>query len=287
MRHRLFSAFTVVAAAACVTPSARQAPAPAPTATTGPKAPNVAGPWALQAFPASHRIALTTQATVTITTDGTTRVDTVQAVLGASYAWASRSRLRLDGSLTDYRVAFGTQPPAMPSGLQLPRAFTAQAAKTSESLAFQLPAESSACTDPAFSAMQGLHEAWIRLPDTLKTGAEWSDTVRTLSCRDRIPLRGIATRRFRVVRGELEANGRVVVLIDRFARGRTVGDGEQFGELVALSGESSGTLRYAVDPATGQVLRAAGTNVLTLALTSSRRKQHVRQESQIVLTWNP
>lgn len=287
MPRRFLIVWVVAASAACVAPRVRQMPAPAPTTAVSPATPSLAGPWALGAFPASHKVVLSTQATVTIAGEGTTRVDTVQSVLAATYAWASRAHLRLDGSLTDYRAGFGTQPLNVPAGLQLPRAFTAEAPGQMASFAFRLPPESAACTDPALSALQGLHEAWVRLPDTLRTGAEWSDTVRTLSCRDRVPLRGSVARRFRIVRGELEADGRVVVMIDRFARGRLAGDGEQFGERVHLAGESSGTLRYAVDPVTGQILRATGASTLTLVLTSSRRTQQVRQESQLTVRWTP
>jgi hypothetical protein len=111
--------------------------------------------------------------------------------------------------------------------------------------------------------------------------------VQTLSCRDRIPLRGVVVRVFRVQRAEVEAGTRVVVAIDRTSRGRMSGAGDQFGEPVSLEGESSGTLRYLVDPALGRPVRASGTSSLKLSLKSKLRNQAVRQESALTLTFAP
>ncbi|MDP1859459.1 MAG: hypothetical protein Q8K82_12345 [Gemmatimonadaceae bacterium] len=277
--------FTLVVTG-CVPAIIRRPSPPAPAVPATHIAVNTAGPWVLAAA-ASQRVTIDTRAVVTIASDTLTRVDTVQATLGASFVWASAARRRVDGLLADYRVSIGGAPPAAPAGLQVNRPFSAARAAASEGMSFTLPVESSACTDPALSALQGLHEAWIPLPDTLVIGQEWADTVHTLSCRDRIPLRGVVVRRFRVQRAEVEAGTRVVVTIDRTSRGRISGAGDQFGEPVVLEGESSGTLRYVVDPALGGPLRASGTSSLKLSLKSKLRNQAVRQESALTLTFVP
>ena len=174
---------------------------------------------------------------------------------------------------------------AVPAGLSLPRPFSATDSGGA-GLGFRVPAEGSACTDPAFSVLQGLHEAWIPLPDTLVMGREWSDTVRTVSCRDRVPLRGVSVRRFRVVRGELQ-DGRVVVMIERRAKGQVAGSGDQFGERVELDGSSSGTVLYALDASSGRLLRASGTSLVELRFKSRRRNQRVRQESELSFVFRP
>ena len=84
----------------------------------------------------------------------------------------------------------------------------------------------------------------------------------------------------------LSENGqRVLVVIERSARGRLTGDGEQFGEKVSISGESSGTLTYLFDPAAGHFVRASGNSALSFSLKSSRRNQSVRQSSVLTLVW--
>ena len=272
--------------AGCVPAIIRRPAAPAPVEPTPRRALNTAGPWAFAVAP-SQKVTIDTRAVVTISSDTVTRVDTVQATLGASFVWASAARRRVDGLLADYRVSVGGAPPAAPAGLQLNKPFSATRTGASTGLLFTLPAENSACTDPALSALQGMYDAWIPLPDTLVIGREWADTVHTLSCRDRIPLRGVVVRRFRVLRAEVEDGARVVVMIDRTSRGRMSGAGEQFGEPVSLEGESSGTLRYVVDPALGRPVRAAGTSSLKLSLKSKLRNQAVRQESALTLTFVP
>ena len=190
--------------AGCVPAIIRRPAPPVPATPTPHSALNTAGPWTLAVAP-SQKVTIDTRAVVTIASDTITRVDTVQATLGASFVWASAARRRVDGLLADYRVSVGSAPPAAPAGLQANKPFSATRTATRAGLSFTLPAESSACTEPALSALQGMHDAWIPLPDTLRIGREWADTVHTLSCRDRIPLRGVVVRRFRVQRAEVES----------------------------------------------------------------------------------
>jgi len=265
-------------------PIIRRSSSPGPVAPSASVLPNTTGPWKLGLASASQQVSIATHAVVAISGDGAAHTDTLNAALDASYVWGSGAHRHVDGILKDYRVGVGGAPMAALAGLQLARPFSAEGT-ANRSLTFTLPKEGSACTDPAFSVLQGLHDAWISLPDTLVPGREWSDTVQTFSCRDRVPLRGTAVRRFRVGRAEIESGLRVIVLIDRTIRGRLTGNGEQFGEQVALSGESSGTMHYAVDPTAGRLLRATGNATLNLSLKSSRRHQAVKQESSLVLTW--
>jgi hypothetical protein len=285
LRSVLLLGATLVVAG-CVPAIIKRPAPPVPAAPAPRSAFNTAGPWTFAAAP-SQKVTIDTRAVVTIAGDTMTRVDTVESTLGASFVWTSAAHRRVDGLLADYRVSIGGAPPAAPAGLQVNKPFSAARTSTGAGLSFTLPAESSACTDPALSALQGMHEAWIPLPDTLVIGREWADTVLTLSCRDRIPLRGVVVRRFRVQRAEVEGGARVVVVIDRTSRGRVSGAGDQFGEPVSLEGESSGTLRYIVDPALGRPVRASGTSSLTLSLKSRLRNQAVRQESALTLTSTP
>lgn len=264
----------------------------------------MAGPWRVAASYTPQGVTIATRAVVVITGDPSTRTDTLGATLDATYSWApgggrgaggpgapaggtwGAGRRRVTGSLTSYRMAVGGAAPAVPAGLKLARPFTAEALPADGTMAFQLPAESSACTDPALSVLQGMHEAWIPLPETLTIGREWSDTTRTLSCRDRLAVRGVNVRQFRVQRADVE-NSRVVVTIDRRAKGRMTADGEQFGEAVSLGGESNGTMRYVLDVASGRLLRASGTSWLDFSFKSRRRNQRVQQSSELTLVWKP
>lgn len=283
---RLVLFLPLAALSACVTrPGARPASrvSAAPTAAAGP---NTVGPWRPGVSYARQSVTIATHAVVVISGSSATRTDTLDATLGASYNWALEGRRRVTGTLTDYRVAAGNAAPAVPTGLALGRPFTADASLIDGSLEFSFPTEGSVCTDPMLSALQGLHDAWIPLTDTLSIGREWSDTVRTLSCRDRLPVRGVIVRRFRVQRADVE-NGRVVLTIDRHSKGRVTAEGEQFGESVTLGGEADGAMRYVLDVASGRLVRASGKASLDLAFKSRLRNQRVRQDSELTLVWTP
>ena len=280
----LASAAALATGAACgVRPATRASPRmPAPAATAGTL--NTKGPWPYGVSYAMQGITITTHAIVVVSGDPSTRTDTLSATLDASYSWVRSARRRVSGSLTDYRVAVGGGAAAAPAGFAPNRPFVAEESPADGSLAFVLPVASSACTDPALSALQGLHDAWVPLPDTLRPGLEWSDTAHTLSCRDRLPVRGVSVRQFRVQRADIE-NGRVILLIDRRSKGRMTADGEQFGEQVSLAGENTGVMHYVLDVASGRLLQANGTSSLDLTFKSRRRNQRIKQVSEVTVTW--
>lgn len=236
--------------------------------------------------PVSQKVSIVTTAVVAITGDNAVRTDTLHTVLGASYVQTA-NRQRIDGLLSDFRFAAGSTPLAVPAGLQLGRPFSADVQAPNKHYVFRLPAENSACTDATLSSLQGMHEAWIPVPDTLALGLVWSDTLRTITCRDRIMLRVTAVRRFRVRRATVDSAGRVLLAIERTTSGKLAGAGEQFGEALGIAGESTGTLLYSFDTSEGRLLHADGNSVLTFALTSRRRSQTARQESQVKITWLP
>jgi hypothetical protein len=262
---------------------ARSTRSPAPT-TPAPATLNTTGPWRLADRAASERVTITTRATVTITGATSVRTDSLRAALAATFAWTGGGARKVDGQLMDYRVAIDSAVPQVPAGLQLPRQFSAVITPAG-GMKFTLPPEQSACGDPALSSLQGLHDAWVALPRDLAIGVQWTDTVHTVACPDRVPLRGTIVRRFQLRRAEVENGTRVLIIVERTSRGRLSGEGEQFGERVVIDGESSGSLRYALDPSAGVFVRAEGSTVLSFTLKSSRQNQSVRQSSDVKIVW--
>jgi len=284
--HRFFLITPLIALSACVSGSVARTPPRSPAPATTPDGPALTGPWPVVVSHAPQGITVATRAVVVITGDSTPRTDTLSATLEARYNWAQTGRRRVDGTLIDYRVAVGGAVPAAPAGLALRHPFTADAAPTEGTMAFRVPLASSACTNPALSVLQGLYDVWVPLPDTLRVGREWSDTVRTLSCRDRLAVLGTIVRRFRVARAASE-DGKAVLMIDRRSKGQLMADGEQFGEPVTLRGEHTGTMHYVLDAASARFVRAEGTSSLDLTFKSRRRNQRVKQESELTLVWAP
>lgn len=284
MTRQTLPLFLLLLAGACVSaPAARTAPRPA-TAAAAPSGPSTAGPWVLRPSTAPQNVLVGLQAVVTITGDPATRVDSLRSTLDASYAQLPGKVRRLDGRLTAFQVASGAGSPTSVAGLNLPARFSVEIGGTSAG--FRLPTAANVCADPSLSVMQGLYDAWTLLPDTLGLRTEWTDTVQTVSCRDRVPMKGTSTRHFRVVRADVE-NGRVVATVERRARTRLAGEGEQFGEHVVIDGQGESTVRYALDVLSARWLRASGTSTLDLSFQSKIRNQRVRQESQLSLSWTP
>jgi hypothetical protein len=265
-------------------PLVRSTPRPVPAPASGPSGPSTAGPWLLRPNSAPQGVVVTTTAVVTIAGDPVTRIDTLRAVLDANYARLPGNPRRIDGRLMSFQVSSGAGSPAPVPGLTLPARFSAEVGGTTPG--FRLPAESKVCGDPSLSVMQGLYDAWTTLPDTIGGRTEWTDTVHTTSCRDRVPMKGTSTRRFKVTRADIE-NGRVVLTVERRAKTVMSGEGEQFGEHVAIDGQGESTLRYVLDPGAARWLRASGTAVLELSFKSRLRSQRVKQESQVSLAWTP
>lgn len=284
-RARVFSVLAVVLVAGCLSGGGRRGtPKPTAAASNAPTL-NVVGPWRVTTSAGTEKVVITTTAAVSIASDTVVRTDTVRAVLGASYTWVGTSPRSVQGVLADYRVAVDSSFRMIPAGLRLPRPFSAAANAPLWGMTFTQPPESTACAEPTLSALQGLHDAWVVVPADLRVGAQWVDTVQTLSCRDRVPLRGTTVRRFFVRRGEVRDGRRVSVIIERSSSGLLSGDGEQFGEKIEVRGESSGEMRYDLDPSTGRFVHAEGKATLTFTLASSRRNQRVRQSSSTTLVW--
>ncbi len=276
--------FLVLLAGACVsTPAARTAPRPA-TAAAASSGPSTAGPWTLRPNTAPQGVLVSMQAVVTITGDPATRVDSLRSTLDASYAQLPGNVRRLDGRLTAFQVASGTGAPTSVAGLALPTRFSVEIG--GPAAGFRLPTAANICADPSLSVLQGLYDAWTLLPDTLGLRTEWTDTVQTISCRDRVPMKGTSVRHFRVARADVE-NGRVVVTVERRAKTRLAGEGDQFGEHVAVDGQGESVVRYALDVQSTRWLRASGTSTLELAFKSKIRNQRVKQESQLAISWTP
>jgi len=277
--------FLVLLAGACVSSPLARRTTPRPTTpTAAPSGPSTAGPWAMRPGTAPQNVLVSTQAVVTITGDPATRVDSLRSTLDASYAQLPGNARRLDGRLAAFQVASGAGALASVAGLAVPVRFSVEIGGAAAG--FHLPTASNVCTSPSLSVMQGLYDAWTLLPDTLGLRTEWTDTVQTISCRDRVPMKGTSVRHFRVARADVE-NGRVVVTVERRAKTRLAGEGEQFGEHVTIDGQGESTVRYALDVQSARFVRASGTSNLELSFKSKLRNQRVRQESQLSISWTP
>jgi hypothetical protein len=257
-------------------PIGRAAPAPV-AASVAPGG----GPWLYRPATQRRSVALDQQATVEIRQDTLVRTDTVSLRANVAFTVFAGTN-RVTGAVSSYRVQTGAAS-GTPPGLGVPFPFAGDFPSHKLQLELTQPAPQTACTSPAFGAVQSLRDLWFQPPDTLRLGTVWTDSSSYTVCRDGIPLHMVSLREF-CVTASADDGERQVLTIARRAHGTVSGDGAQAGEPLTISGTTSGDLTYQLAPATGEVLSAAGASLLEFTLTSKLRTQRVLQRSRITIS---
>ena len=248
-------------------------------------APVGGGPWLYRPATQRRLATLDQQATVEIRQDTLTRTDTVSLHAEVAFTvFAGTSRVT--GTISAYRVQAGTAAAGTPPGLSVPFPFAGDFPSRGHQLELTQPASQTACTSPAFGAVQSLRDLWFQPPDTLRIGSSWTDSSTSVVCRDGIPLQTASQREFRVT-AAADDGGRAVLTIVRRAHGTLRGGGAQAGEPLTIAGTTTGDLTYQLAPTTGELLSATGTSLLEFTLTSRLRTQQVRQRSRITVSPTP
>ena len=282
--HRTTGVLVIAMASmlACAAPATTPSPLPVPA----PQAPSVRDP--LEAPWSVARPAGSFANTLRLSSELVSRVDSVERADSSSalvvVAWsrlAGAEPARLSGLITDYRVSTGGADPAPIVGLLLPVPFSTTDAQGPRQA--QLEATASASCGPAAVVLQPLRELFVSVPSKLVTGTSWSDSATYTICRDSIPLVVRSTRNFRVFGAARRGDG-VVILIDRVSVVTLRGDGSQFGEVLTITAEGSGSMRLELNRDNGAVVEARGDAELRMTMRGRRRSQELRQRTRIEIT---
>ena len=119
-------------------------------------------------------------------------------------------------------------------------------------------------------------------PSFVLNGTAWQDSTAYTLCRDGVPLRVEAVRRY-VAESALMRDGVVHVVVVRRSRVMLEGTGVQFGDTVRIIGGGSSTVRLLL-PLSGGAMTGEGEGALTLELRGRRRTQRLTQESRLVIS---
>ncbi|MBX9929619.1 MAG: hypothetical protein K2X99_12005 [Gemmatimonadaceae bacterium] len=228
------------------------------------------GPWVLPSAVARTVYRLTQAGVLELESDTLRSRDTLQVTIQAALA---RTGARISGSLLAYDASLGGA--AAATGVMLPLA-VAFRVDSLHRVTTTAPASGAPCATPAAALAQPLRELVVAHPDTLRSGARWSDSALVMLCRDGIPLTVTIVRQYQLEEARREA-GLLVLRVRRRTRGSLVGEGAQFNEPVSLRGEIEGDATLRISAASGALLSLEGESQLTMQLQGRLRTQRVRQ----------
>lgn len=275
-RHALLTLALPLLGGAC---AAGPDPSPRPSRTAVPED-LLAAPWVMVAPDAPRIQRLELAARLLTETDTVAREDSVQSSLTVAWAAVPASNPKQwSGTITDFRVRVTPADSArVPAGVQLPVSFRAVTAESGAQPTFESSA-SADCADPAAGLVEGWRELWVSPPPSLRPGTTWQDSTTYTLCRDGVPLRVDAVRRY-VAESALMRDSIVHVVVVRRSRVMLEGTGLQFGDTVRILGGGSSTVRLML-PLSGGAMTGEGEGVLTLELRGRRRTQRLTQESHL------
>ena len=242
----------------------------------------LAGPWIVRDGGLRRSQLVTVRALLTSETGADVRVDTLHSTLLVAWSGVPGSwPTRLAGMVTDFRVAVGGDHAIVPAGVSIPFSFVAVSQTDGSQPAFTIP-DGSSCSNPNASAVHGVRDTWLSLPDTLARGTTWRDSSTYVVCRDGIPLTVSAERTFTATGARLR-EGQLVVIVQRSTQMRLAGSGLQLGERLEIVGEGEGTMLLDVALAGGVILQAEGMAELRLEMQGRRRTQRLLQASTVTI----
>ena len=143
-------------------------------------------------------------------------------------------------------------------------------------ISFSTPADCNTQVSSVFPVIQRL---LILPPLQLRRGQTWTDSTSALACSGSIPVTLTALRQYRVV-GETNSGGRSGLLLERLDKTTSAGEGSEGQHRVQLKSEGTGQTQLLIDPLTGALLEATGTNTTLATVTASGRSQKFTQLSR-------
>lgn len=278
-RNFLLSAFLIVIASCRSAPS-RTEPAPVTPENPSPLPPSAElsarDSWLLQPTEHPYKYQASTISSVVMNQGTASLRDSTALTLdfsvsidrnarGASYAITVDSMsLTLANRLS----------PLVVTNLASPVSFTGQIEANQISLT--TPA---GCNNQVSSTIPVIQRSLILPPLQLRKGQTWTDSTTGPACSGSIPVTLTASRQYRVT-GEVNSGPRRGLLLERIDRTTSSGEGSEGQHRVQLKSEGTGQTMLLIDPVTGALIEATGTNTTLAVVTTSGRSQQFTQTSR-------
>lgn len=135
------------------------------------------------------------------------------------------------------------------------------------------------CNSQVTSTLPVIQRSFILPPLQLSKGQTWTDSTTGPACSGSIPVTLTALRQYRVT-GEVNSGARRGLLLERLDRTTSSGEGSQGQHRVQLRSEGTGQTQLLIDPVTGALIEATGTNTTLAVVTASGRSQKFTQISR-------
>ncbi len=278
IRHFFLSAVLIIAAS-CRS-ATRNEPEPVSPENPSPAAPSPElsprDSWNLQPTEHQHRYRSSTISSVTMEQGPVSLRDSTALITDFSLSITRNARgasyLATIEGLT-LTTASRTSPSAVP-GLSSPVSFTGSI-ETSQ-ISLTTPVD---CNNQVSSTLPVIQRSLILPPFQLRRGQAWTDSTSTAACSGAIPVTLTALRQYRVV-GETSNAARSGLLLERLDKTTSAGEGAEGQHRVQLLSEGTGRMQLLIDPVTGALLEATGTNTTVATVTASGRSQKFTQISR-------
>jgi hypothetical protein len=278
-RHFLLSALLIVTASCRSVPS-RTEPASGTPETTSPLPPSAElasrDSWVLQPTEHQHKYRASTISSVIMNQETASLRDSTALTIEFSVSIDRNSRgasytATVDGlSLIPANRLSPSAVPDLPS----PVSFTGRIGTGEISLI--TPAD---CNNQISSTLPVIQRSLILPPLQLRKEQTWTDSTSGPACSGSIPVTLTASRQYRVV-GETISGARSSLLLERLDKTTSSGEGSEGQHRVQLKTEGTGKAQLLIDPVTGALIEATGTNTTFAVVTTSGRSQKFTQTSR-------
>lgn len=132
------------------------------------------------------------------------------------------------------------------------------------------------CSAVRATAVTDLNNLLTPFPSPLSKNALWKDSVRTSGCYAGIQTI-VETRRSFTVTGEINFSGRRLLLVQRLDSISALGDGAYNQHRMKVESTGTGTARYYLDTASGEVAQMTTSHLSQIRITTSGRARSFTQ----------
>ena len=126
------------------------------------------------------------------------------------------------------------------------------------------------CNAVTAIAVTDLHNLLTRFPSSMAKNAVWKDAITTSGCQAGIQTT-VETKRTFTVTGEIDFSGRRLVLIQRLDSISALGEGAYNQHRMKVESRGTGTARYYLDTASGEVSQMTTSHRSSITVTTSGR----------------
>ena len=138
------------------------------------------------------------------------------------------------------------------------------------------PADDGMCNAAMSVVTTDLYNLLTNFPDSLRTGAQWTDTVTVRGCQAGIPITSESVRTFNVI-GQVTRDGKPVILVERSDTVNAGGQGMQQQHQISVEAAGHAHAQYYLDAPGGRVIYLNVDQILQMVIKAEGKQSIFRQ----------